>query len=891
MIISFEIEYATRWGEAVGVSIAYHDNEGLTHAMLPELSTGDGRLWRGDVTFPSSAVAVHYEYHIIRNREIVRREWEKGARVLSFQPQLRRIVCHDRWRDEPKYTYSLSSAFTEVFIPRPHNPLPPVPSSRQLMLRVFSDPLPRGCTLAASGNQGCLGNWAEGSEARLTEVATNEWALCLDAAQLTGVVEYKYLVLDESGRRIGWEMRDNRRLEALSVSQGMLLTLQDEMARLPFPQWRGAGCVVPVFSLRSEGGFGVGDFGDIKRMADWLALTGQHVLQILPINDTSSTGSWTDSYPYNCTSVYAFHPIYTDLRQLPPLKDSEQALRFEAVRKELNALPQLDYERVYASKMAYLRLIYQQECRHVLATAAYKAFYSENAEWLLPYAAFCYLRQLKGTSDFRQWGEWKTYDPQHVDQLLKPHTESRRELHFHSFVQYILHTQLLDACLYAKQKGVALKADIPIGVSRDSVDVWAEPHYFHTDGQAGAPPDAFSQNGQNWGFPTYDWQAMLQDGCRWWRRRLGKMAQYFSAYRIDHVLGFFRIWDIPSHALHAQLGQFSPSLPLSVKEIEAFGLSWRERDFTEPLITDSILLSLFHDRTADARHLYLESDGTGTYRLRPEYSTQRQVEQAFRGSKDTAMRDGLYQLQENVLFLRDREGREGYHPRIAAQSCLAYKALTARERDAFDRLYEQYFYHRHNELWREGALSKLKPLVQASPMLPCAEDLGMLASTVPEVLRQLGILSLDIQTMPKNPHLHFSHLWENQYLSVATITTHDMPTLRGWWEEQPTEAQRYYNEALGHEGPCPRGLPQWLAEEIVSQHLDCPSMLCLLSVQDWLALDETLRLPNASQERINIPAKPRHYWRWRLHLTCEQLLLATPLNDKIRSLIATHGRR
>ncbi len=895
MRITFQMEYRTEWGENVRVDIKYANLAGNISHRQQDLSTTDGVVWRAEMSLPSAAVQMEYTYSIVRNGKVVRKEWETVPHKLSFPANARRLVCQDRWRDKTDNSCYYTSAFTDVFQPRKQSDLHYPPGQRTLVVHVLAHPLPLGCVLAVSGNQTAMGNWAVGKELSMQETAPNEWAFALDADAVSGTLEYKFLALDAlTGERRGWEMRDNRYIEHVHVEPGMTWVLQDESVRLPFPNWRGAGCVIPVFSIRSEGSFGIGDFGDLKRMADWLALTGQHVLQLLPINDTTTTGYWRNSYPYNCISVFAFNPIYVDLRSLPSLKNAEKRKHFATLQAKLNALPQVDYEEVYKAKHEYLRLIYAQEGKKALTSPDFIDYFQHNETWLLPYAAYCCLRDQHGTADYRQWGERGEEvakacrkGPTSVTEV--PHLD-KSELYFHCYVQFLLHTQLSEASAYARSKGVALKGDIPIGISRNAVDAWIMPDHFNMDGQAGAPPDFFSKNGQNWGFPTYNWQAMMAEGCSWWKQRLKKMAEYFDAYRIDHVLGFFRIWEIPRHSVHGLLGQFSPALPLKVEEIESYGLTWRGDSYTKPFINDWILNKMFGDRTAEVRHNYLESTGNGFYRLRPEYATQRQVEAAFANRRDDTLRDGLYSLISNVLFVADSHNPTTYHPRIEAQSDYAYYYLSDREKDAFNHLYDDYFYHRHNRFWYEEGMKKLQLLADSTRMLPCAEDLGMVPACVAPVLEALKILTLEIQSMPKNPQYNFGHLWENPYRSVATITTHDMPTLRGWWEEDKVAAQRFFNEALYHDGPAPYPMPAWLAQEVVSLHLDSPSMLCLLSFQDWLSIDERLRYPNPHAERINVPANPRQYWRYRMHLTVEQLLGERELNERIRSLIHTYGR-
>ena len=477
--------------------------------------------------------------------------------------------------------------------------------------------------------------------------------------------------------------------------------------------------------------------------------------------------------------------------------------------------------------------------------------------------------------------------------LSDPRTKEYQEVAFYYFVQYILSSQMKEAHEYAKQKGVILKGDIPIGVNRYSCDVWMEPKYFNLNGQAGAPPDNFSVNGQNWGFPTYNWDEMLKDGCQWWTRRFQNMSQFFDAYRIDHVLGFFRIWEIPIDCVHGLTGQFAPSQAMSRDEIMQYGLNFQEERFTQPFITDWVLDRVFHERADEVRREYLERIDGERYRMKPDVDTQRKIEARFAGvtrQEDLWLRDGLYSLVSDVLFVRDRNRADMFHPRISAQLYFIYESLYDNDKQAFNRLYNDYYYRRNNQFWYREAMKKLPKLVQATRMLVCAEDLGMVPDCVPWVMNELKILSLELQSMPKSVTTRFGHLSQNPYRSVCTISSHDMPTLRQWWDEDYERTQDYYNSMLHREGPAPHPLPGWLAKDIIARHLDSPSMLCILSVQDWLAMDERLRLPDADAERINIPANPKHYWRYRMHLNIEDLIADGKFIDDISTLVGQAGR-
>ncbi len=912
MTFHFTIQYKTEWGEELRVVI-----DGKEYV----LSTYDGLTWEGHIELHPTTDCLRYKYALYRDGQLVWTEWEvaphivrlnaaKANRTVKADDEAMRI--DDFWRPIPDNLPLYSSAFTDCVASHGEPATEAMPAyTKTLQLRCVEPRLLRHQHLAICGNTAQLGNWKQ--PVPLTLIALQEWAVNLDVEQFSHPIEYKYVVTDDDGNVIQWEDGPNRRIDSFPLKNGETWIKTDSAPRLRLDNWKCAGVVIPVFSLRSEHSHGIGDFGDLRRMVTWAASVGMQAVQILPINDTTMSHTWQDSYPYNAISIYALNPVYCDLNALPRLDDLFEMENVMMRQQELNTQPDVDFEAVQQLKFDYLRKVYEQVGKSVMAKPDFKAFFETNKSWLVPYAAFCYLRDEYGTADFNAWPKYHTFKAEEIARLTSPRSRRYHAIALHYYIQYALHLQLTEVHETARKLGVVLKGDIPIGISRTSVEAWSQPHLFNLDSQAGAPPDDFSVNGQNWGFPTYNWEAMAEDNYQWWEQRFRHMARYFDAYRIDHVLGFFRIWDIPQHSVHGLLGQFSPSLPLSQSEIENYGFHFDRDQMTRPYINDDILYQLFSYRAELVKTLYLTPlngeyqrqepwvapfnafGGPNTfYQLRPEYDTQRKIQAAFAdktSQEDIALRDGLYRLVSNVLFVIDHRHPHHYHPRIAAQQDYAYRDLSDQQKRAFNHLYDDYYYRRHNQFWYDEAMKKLPHLTQSTRMLVCAEDLGMVPQCVEWVMNDLRMLSLEIQTMPKAFGIEFGRLTDNPYRSVATISTHDMPTMRQWWEEDAERAQRFYNNALHIDGTAPQQQPAWLSEEIVKRHLYCPSMLCLLSLQDWLAIDTDLRNPDAAAERINIPAHPRHYWRWRMHLTLEQLEQHTAFGQHIRSLIEQAGRR
>ena len=890
MTVQFNIEYKAMFGEQIVVNIQTEEG-GL---KLP-LETTDGERWACDWGVESPEKSYTYYYSVEREGRAVKTEWLMIKHQLDVNARKAAVyTLYDHWKAMPEDAFLYSSAFTDCINHQVPQEMKPETGSKIVRLIVRAPQLRDGERLGVLGADKALGAWDVQKILPMTQHTYNEWVADIDAAHLEGShLEFKFVAFRNAKNELLWETSMNRTVDLPEMKAGELVSYELDQAFFALYNRKLAGTLVPVFSLRTRKSAGIGDFGDLKTMIDFVASTGQKVLQLLPINDTTITHTWTDSYPYSCISVFAIHPQYANLHALPELKDAKARAEAEKTRAELNALDKIDYEKVNGFKINYLRQIFNQEGEKMMKTAEYKAFFQDTEQWLVPYAQYSYLRDKNGTADFNQWPDHQVWDEAERKALTAPKTAAYKNVAFFYFVQFVLDRQMQEAHEYAKAKGVILKGDIPIGVNRNGCDVWMEPKYFNLNGQAGAPPDDFSANGQNWGFPTYNWFEMLKDGCQWWNRRFQNMARYFDAYRIDHVLGFFRIWEIPVHSVHGLLGQFAPALAMSREEIESYGLHFQDDRFTRPFITDWVLDRVFHERAGEVKEKYLDRLDDERYQMKPEVDTQRKVEALFADvtdEKELWLRDGLYALISDVLFVRDHTNPGVFHPRISAQLDFIYESLYDNDKAAFNRLYNDYFYRRNNQFWYQEAMKKLPKLVQATRMLVCAEDLGMVPDCVPWVMDELKILSLELQSMPKDPSVKFGHLSRNPYRSVCTISSHDMPTLRMWWDENVQRTQEYYNTMLYRQGPAPHPLPGWLASDIISRHLTSPSMLCILSIQDWLATDEALRLPDADAERINIPANPKHYWRYRMHLNIEDLAADKRFVQNITEMISQSGR-
>ena len=807
MNIRISIQYNTAWGEQIVLRTGKR--------RIPMDYTFGGQ-WQKELSGRDLKDGAHYTYEVVKDGVVIRTEWR--GHVFQAPVGAREADIRDRWTTRPADSAFYSSAFSDVIFRRPdgasfRHPRKKAVSKGNLTFTVAAPAIRPGESLAIVGSGHGFGDW---KKVRLLDDARFPyWTITLDVKE---AFEYKLVVVDSRTRSILlWEEGPNHFLAEVPAG-GTHLTVADLQPAFPARPWRGAGVAVPVFSLRTEESFGIGEFHDIKRLVDWAVRTGQSVIQLLPVNDTTMTRTWQDSYPYNAVSSFALHPQFIHL----PAAGVRRDQRYRTLKAELEALPKVDYERANAAKEELLRKVYATRGEKVMQSEDYREFVAANAAWLVPYAAFSALRDEFGTPDFSQWGAYAAYSPRRIDEYVAGHGEA---VGFYCYEQFLLDAQLKDAVRYAHAHGVALKGDLPIGVSRQSVDAWQHPELFHLDSQAGAPPDAFSADGQNWGFPTYNWEKMAEDGFTWWKARMGKMAEYFDAFRIDHILGFFRIWEIPMQYRTGLMGHFSPALPYSGEELLNAGFNPVE-------------------------------GGT-----------------------------------EDVLFVEDPRRKGFWHPRIAAQHTSAYAQLPDWQKNRYNELYNDFFYHRHNAFWKESAYRKLPALLRSTGMLSCGEDLGMIPACVPDTMADLDILSLEIQRMPKDPKEDFARPSRYPYSCVCATGTHDTSPLRAWWEEDRSLTQRYYNEVLHLGGEAPYFCEPWVADRIIADHLQSPAMLAILPLQDWLATDGEVRYGgDPADERINVPAIPRFYWRYRMHCTLESLIADEGLNSHLRSLVEGAGR-
>jgi 4-alpha-glucanotransferase len=913
MTLTFSLPYRTTYGQRLVVcgSLPALGHWSLAQALPLTYDEATTR-WSATVEVPADATEVAYKYVLLFEGGGVVWEWGDN-RTLALAAGPASLTVRDFWRAPAQPENELfTAAFTQALFRRPPHqpgvatasPAPakkgaakgkkaapaPVASVRFQLEAPRVDPHHQVCVL---GSDPALGNWDNTHPLILSDASYPAWQAELALQNPDQELRYKYGFWDARQHAVvQLETGDDRVLPAGASQPGTLTVLDDEGFRYAAQPWRGAGVAMPVFSLRSEKGLGVGEFSDLKLLIDWAEKTGLNMVQILPINDTTATHTWVDSYPYAAISVFALHPQYLHLEGIAELKDKAARAELKQLKEELNAKDFVDYEAVMNAKWKFLKLLYKQEKSKFLADPEFQHFKTEQADWLVPYAAFSALRERFGTANFNQWPR-EFHAPTGLAELTDEHGPDFDEFGLHFFTQFHLDKQLRAAVDYGRRRGVVLKGDLPIGIYRHSVDAWTQPELYHMDQQAGAPPDDFSTTGQNW-------ERMAQDNYKWWRERLGHLARYFDALRIDHILGFFRIWEMPGNSVEGLLGHFAPALPLHRDEIQR-RLGWFDYGrLCEPYIRWHLLEQTFGADAQGVLDEFMVADQYGAIQFKPAVSSQRLIEtyvaEQLAASPEREgfllrVRPGLYHFVNEVLFLP--AGNDFYHPRITLNKTASFAELADEEsrRRLYDDIYVDFFFRRHEEFWREQGLVKLPAVRYATDMLICGEDLGMVPASVPGVMHQLGILGLNIQRMPSNPATEFGHPNDAPYLSVVTTGSHDMSTLRGWWEEDRVRTQRYFETTLGHwRQLAPYYCEPWVVREVLNQHLHSPAMWAVFPLQDFLGMDTNLRRANPHDEQINVPSNPQHFWKYRLHLNLEELNEAVGFNEPVRALVEASGR-
>jgi 4-alpha-glucanotransferase len=882
MKLYFSVRYITKKGESLFVSVITNGQEAQDHQMQPS----DFGVWKAEVDHFSKDISYKY---LVKNEENTTVAVEDVGHQLSFPHTYKEFVIIDVWNKknfpENYLTNKILKNKLTGFKPEKNSIL----KKHTHLFKIFAPIYHSNWKIVLFGSSESLGSWSYDKVIIFSQTDFGVWEASVEIPE-NYPVEYKYCIYDTVEKKVIDVESGPNRLVYPNSNKEVLHIVSDHYFKFKsYQMYHDAGVAVPVFSLRTEDGFGVGEFPDLKKLADWNKATGLGIIQILPINDTTANYTWTDSYPYAAVSVYALHPQYLSLEKLDYVLPKNLVEEYNAQKDELNTLNLIDYEKMISGKWKFIKQVFEEQKENIFKDRNFKKFIKDNETWLVPYSAFCVLRDKYKTPNFGEWKTHKKYIAGKISQLFTIKNKDYEAVMLHSWVQFQLHKQLKDAVDYMHGLGISIKGDLPIGIYRYSVEAWTEPELFGMDFQAGAPPDQFTDLGQNWEFPTYNWEAMKNDGYQWWKNRFKALEQYFDAMRIDHILGFFRIWRMPISATQGILGYFYPAVPITEDEFKKLHLPFDFNRYCKPFINDEILNKYFGENKDNALE-YLDINSDQTYYFKPQFDTQRKISNHFKNDENTEFTEQLISLAANVLFLTEEKDRETvYHPRFNIYKTESYQFLSDGEKRIIYNLYHDYFFKRQDGLWYAQAMEKLPVILNATEMLICGEDLGLVPDCVPVVMDELAIIALKVQRMPSE-NIPFYNPKIADYMNVVTASSHDSSTLRQWWKEDSALTQKYYNQQLNQYGEAPENLKPDLAEIIIKQHLYNDAMLAIFPIQEFLATEETLSNPNLDIERINNPAVFPHYWRYRMHLNIEELHKAENFNEKIKKWIEDSGR-
>ncbi|XP_019458258.1 PREDICTED: 4-alpha-glucanotransferase DPE2 [Lupinus angustifolius] len=908
--ISFRLPYFTKWGESllvcgsVPVLGSWNVKKGV---LLSPFHQGDELIWGGSITVPSGFQCQYTYYVVDDNRNVLRAEmgrkrglvlpegiqsdqeiefrdlWQTGSDAIPFTSAFKDVIFRQSWDSSKEATIGVN-----------HIKLVPEAESIVVQFKVSCPNIEKDTSIYVIGSNTKLGNWKVENGLKLSYSGESVWhGECL-LQRNEFPIKYRYGKYGKAGN-FSIENGPNREVTTNSSrNEANYIFLSDGMLRET--PWRGAGVAVPMFSVRSESDLGVGEFLDLKLLVDWAVASGFHLVQLLPINDTSVHQMWWDSYPYSSLSVFALHPLYLRVQALSEKIPEEIKQEIEKAKQQLDG-KDVDYEATLTTKLSIAKKIFTREKDLILYSSSFKEFFSENEGWLKPYAAFCFLRDFFGTSDRTQWGNFAHYSEIKLEKLVSKESLHYEIISFHYYVQYHLHLQLSEAAEYARKKGVILKGDLPIGVDRNSVDTWVYPNLFRMNTSTGAPPDYFDKNGQNWGFPTYNWEEMSKDNYAWWRARLTQMAKYFTAYRIDHILGFFRIWELPDHAATGLVGKFRPSIPLSQEELEREGI-WDFNRLSRPYIRKELLQEKFGAAWTFVATNFLNEYDKNCYEFKEDSNTEKKIASKLKTSAESSLllesedelRRNLFHLSQNVVLIRDPEDPRKFYPRFNLEDTTSFQDLDDHSKNVLKRLYYDYYFHRQENLWRQNALKTLPVLLNSSDMLACGEDLGLIPSCVHPVMQELGLVGLRIQRMPNEAGQEFGIPSQYSYMTVCAPSCHDCSTMRAWWEEDEERRRRFFKNVVESDALPPDQCVPEVAHFIIRQHVEAPSMWAIFPLQDLMALKEEYTTRPAAEETINDPTNPKHYWRYRVHVTLETLNKDNELKNIIKDLVGQSGR-
>lgn len=912
MKLRFAIHYVAAWGQSLSVQIVFRRRDGKQHTVNVPLTTSDGDLWSAETSQRNSPrspyEAFTYRYQVIGDEHmVVRNEWNLYPRRYAFHDD-KTYVFDDIWRDKPLQYYLLTQAYatwhgrTDI---NEEQQSALVSADKQMPLfrktlffRVLAPQLKAGESLALLGNHPILGDWNPQRYLPMYKMGSCEWMLTVNVNNVAQSLEYKYVVVkDDEHALVRWEEGDNRIADCQNLVDSEVLVHHGDVTRLADDQWHGAGVSVNVLSLRSEKNYGVGDFGSLMQLLQWSSQVGMAVLQTTTLQDVSQNNSLSASNPFAVVSAYALNPLLMDLDALGRIDDETKMNTFLRQRRELNASPSIDFEAVARVKETYVRDRFAEEGEDCLASEEFQSFYNQHASWLRVYAVY------KALSVQERWEESLqdsdiAYSQQLIDRFSAADSALASDVRWVYYVQYHLYRQFNAVSKYARKHRIALMMTLPYGYNQCSVEVWQHPEFFDRRFVLGEQPSYDNPQGVKSSLPLLvrpiepQSQAVFDE---WRRHQLAHWATFVDSIQLEHVDNYFTSWAIPQEATQSTMGVFRPSLPMREGELQCGLVDFNKKLYRQPFINDATIQQLFGIHSAYVKQYYLTAHAYGLYTLRDEVSNQQAIEACFKGKNDENsqwIKNGLEQLCANRLFVSDIDNPQWVHPRLAGNHTLFFHLLSNEEQQAYLGLSHSYFHRRYDAYWKQCGTQVLDNLLSDTNLLVVVDNpTAELSPAMTEVVTKQRLMPVCMQLRQRGYDGEFGHLEQNTYQTMDVLTTAATPTLHQWWEANPHRTQRFALTKLQKEGHISRRLSPMLAEELVRRHLFSPSMLCVLSLSDWLAMDSQMSYEGYSNASLfsNVD-DGQEIWAARAATSLETLMQAKPFNNKLASMLVMSRR-
>ncbi len=667
---------------------------------------------------------------------------------------------------------------------------------------------------------------------------------------------------------------------------------------------RETGIVVPLSALYTKECPDVGDFLALKPFAEFCKKCNLTIIQLLPVNDTG-----TQSSPYSGLSAFALHPLYIRLEDLPEFQeiiaeDSTFAEEYTKYKKDFTYSRRFDYDAVLCRKTELLRKVYTfiEKKNDSTIRTAMEAFVKAN-EWIIPYAVY---KNFKDDHLQASWKEWeKSLQEYTIDDIntIWNTPELSSKLYFFVWSQMRAAEQFKSAADYVKSLGITIKGDIPILMNEDSADAWAYKDYFNHTMRAGSPPDGENPMGQNWGFPTYKWDKIAKADYSWWKSRIKTASDYYSAFRIDHILGFFRIWAVNENDTTAYLGYTLPCHSFTAKKLNEIGFdNDRIKWLSVPHIPTNIIEDITWNHDEAVNILSKVCDRIGNEELwnfNKKIKGDKLIYQLHfsdDADKDNRIKDALARKWRDRCLIETSKNH--FVPVWKYYESTSWNTLNQDEKNKLQTLFTEKD-QAENKLWKKQALNALTPITKETNMIPCAEDLGVNLESMPEVLKKLSILSLKVlrwsRKWSENDQPYYS-LKDFPSLSVCTTSVHDSPTLRQWWNNEKDSVRKYlemcsYEQTSDMEGVNPDDcFNPHIAYKMLVSAARTNSQWFINPLQDYLYMDEKFYSENPDDERINVPGTVNGFnWTWRIPAMIDELTANENLARNIKEISNIHN--